>query len=368
MFMSNKRKPFKVLGFTVSYREQRDTYFIYLSRTVRRSLKTNDRKKAEKIAFKVAKGYLDNKIVEFERKNKIFLSEYLKDFLADKDFDSHHTINAYVGAINYFIEFVGDKSINLYTSEDVRTYKRLHRARRLDNKKKGIQTSKISINSYLKHIRAVFRKAREDGYTQSVPKFEFFKVAKNPPTIMSEDDKQRLLEYMKENDYEFYRISQFALFTGCRRAEILSARWENFNGISIQVTGKGSKMRTVPLVPMAKQVMGKPQKSGPIFWQVHPDTYTKRFKTLLRACGNIDDSISFHKMRHTAATTMLGAGVPIHIVQAILGHTDIATTKIYAQTLDEHVIKAMENFGRLPGDSNAHQNAHQNVENIDKWR
>ncbi len=46
------------------------------------------------------------------------------------------------------------------------------------------------------------------------------------------------------------------------------------------------------------------------------------------ACGIY--KVSFHKMRHTAATEMLEAGIDISVVQKVLGHTDIATTKIYA--------------------------------------
>jgi site-specific recombinase XerD len=42
---------------------------------------------------------------------------------------------------------------------------------------------------------------------------------------------------------------------------------------------------------------------------------------------------------------MLEAGVPMHVVQSILGHTDIATTQIYAQVMEKYMAKEMEKYG-----------------------
>lgn len=45
---------------------------------------------------------------------------------------------------------------------------------------------------------------------------------------------------------------------------------------------------------------------------------------------------TFHDLRHTAATWMVQNGVALDLVQEVLGHTDIATTKRYAhRSLDE---------------------------------
>lgn len=39
--------------------------------------------------------------------------------------------------------------------------------------------------------------------------------------------------------------------------------------------------------------------------------------------------------RHTCATYLLKSGVPLEVVQKILGHASIGTTQIYAQVLDD---------------------------------
>jgi integrase len=242
-----------------------------------------------------------------------------------------------------FIEFMGDKNIKMITSRDIQEFKTLHRQKRRNNGRGKV--SKISINTYLVRLKALLRQAKEDGYLSSVPKFKMYKIDTRLPVILNKEDKGKLIEYIKAVDYRFYRICKFALFTGCRRAEILSARWENFRGFTLKVFGKGAKERTIPLVPQAKEAMGEPQKKGSIFWQAHPDTYSHYFKKYARACGI--HGINFHKLRHTAATEMLEAGVNINVVQKVLGHTDLSTTKIYAHVMEQFLMEEMGKFGTL---------------------
>ncbi len=51
--------------------------------------------------------------------------------------------------------------------------------------------------------------------------------------------------------------------------------------------------------------------------------------------GRVVDFQRTHRFRHTRATSLLNAGVPIHVVQRYLGHLSPAMTMHYAQTLAE---------------------------------
>jgi len=46
--------------------------------------------------------------------------------------------------------------------------------------------------------------------------------------------------------------------------------------------------------------------------------------------------ITCHSARHTFATQSLSRGVPIEVVQQLMGHSDIKTTQIYAKLVDEY--------------------------------
>lgn len=333
---------FKKHGFRV-FQRKNGTYYIEFKRGQKRSLKTKDIHTAKKLAGIVAEKYYQKKIILIQNGRKTTLSEYLNDFLKAKDFDSMKTEKSYTTAVNLFIDFIGNKSMRLIKAQDIKKFKELHRNKRMDNRKGKV--TKISMNTYLRHLKAIFRQAVTDKIIESAPEIVFYKTSEKLPVILSKEQRTKFLAYINEVDPRFHDICQFALFTGCRRSEILSARWENFHGFTIKVTGKGNKDRTVPLVPQAKKAMGVIKKEGFIFWQAHPDTYTHYFKKYVTTCGI--HGVSFHKMRHTAATTMLEHGVDINVVQKVLGHTDLATTKIYAHVMEEFLIKEMGKFGSI---------------------
>ena len=55
-----------------------------------------------------------------------------------------------------------------------------------------------------------------------------------------------------------------------------------------------------------------------------PDALSKGFKKIAGRCGL--EGVRFHDLRHTHASLLLAANVPIHVVQARLGHASIQTT------------------------------------------
>jgi len=54
-----------------------------------------------------------------------------------------------------------------------------------------------------------------------------------------------------------------------------------------------------------------------------------------------------HDLRHLHATTLLLAGVPVHVVAARLGHADPAVTlRVYAHVLREHALGVGDVFAQ----------------------
>ena len=69
--------------------------------------------------------------------------------------------------------------------------------------------------------------------------------------------------------------------------------------------------------------------------------YNMRLK-VLASYANIKKNLTSHVARHTFATWALSQGVRVEIVSKMLGHTDIATTQIYAKVLQEDVTEGFE--------------------------
>jgi len=65
---------------------------------------------------------------------------------------------------------------------------------------------------------------------------------------------------------------------------------------------------------------------------------SRSFKKFVKLAENVPNSVTLHGLRHSCATDLLRKGVPIHIVQKIMGHSSIDVTQIY-EHLDQNDIK-----------------------------
>ncbi len=77
---------------------------------------------------------------------------------------------------------------------------------------------------------------------------------------------------------------------------------------------------------------------------VDPDAVTRWLASIGRSLGI---KVSPHRLRHSAATAMLSAGVAIETVGKVLGHGDVRTTSIYARVLDSSSDEALDSLARL---------------------
>ena len=104
------------------------------------------------------------------------------------------------------------------------------------------------------------------------------------------------------------------------------------------LSGKGSKERLVPISSRAEQAVAcwldhVPKSSLWLFPSGKKHLSRVRLFQLVRQMaadtGIAPERISPHVLRHAFATHLLAGGADLRVLQALLGHADIATTQIY---------------------------------------
>jgi integrase len=115
-----------------------------------------------------------------------------------------------------------------------------------------------------------------------------------------------------------------AVYTGMRRSEIMSLKPESIvDGSFLLGDTKTGKPRMVPihrkLNPYLKRLPLKISQ-----WYLH-----RVFQRACRKHAGIQD-VRFHDLRHTTASMLAQAGVPLFTIGAILGHTQAQTTRRYS--------------------------------------
>lgn len=102
--------------------------------------------------------------------------------------------------------------------------------------------------------------------------------------------------------------------------------------------GKTKIEYTVPILSPALEILDKYKGKLPILSNVKYNAYLKE----VVAAADIDKPVTTHWARHTGATLLLNAGVPIEIVSKVCGHSTIKMTeRIYAKLLPKTVVAAV---------------------------
>jgi integrase/recombinase XerD len=132
------------------------------------------------------------------------------------------------------------------------------------------------------------------------------------------------------------------LQTGARVAEFVAIKVDcdlYLDECMVLLRGKGKKDRYVPILPALAQELAThlgARRTGYLFEsRLHRRYSTRRVQQIVRelaASAGITRRVHPHLLRHTIAQHLLEAGMAIDQVQQFLGHEDLATTQIYAQS------------------------------------
>jgi len=312
-------------------------YHVEIERNRSKALKTRDKAKAKSVFKEMEKEWLRGRLFLLEDYRKATISELATDYCSRSNVSKWTTKKDEL-SLKLLSEAIGDIQIRTITRERMRKFKSVCLAR---------GTASITINGYLRHIKAAFHYAVREGFLEKIPEIEMESVDDTLPRYLSPEQIKKILKKAKETDPDLWHYIMFNLYTGCRRRESLRLEWQKIDLknrecrlMGKRSKGKGLKERVVRLLdPIYKVLYPVKKDVGKVFFQYHPDTVSKMFHALAKSCGV---NARLHDLRHSCATYLLKSGVPPEVVQKILGHSQITTTQIYAKVLDEVVKKEME--------------------------
>lgn len=147
----------------------------------------------------------------------------------------------------------------------------------------------------------------------------------------------------------------FSCFTGLRLSDVRTLTWKMVrkspDGHSLYAHILMRKTRKINIIPLSQEALNclqpKADPDEPIFGlPAGYATVNYHIKKWVRAAG-IDKTISYHCSRHTFATMMLTLGADVYTTSKLLGHSDVATTAIYAKIVDKKKVETVNLVGHV---------------------
>lgn len=266
------------------------------------------------------------------------------------------TVENYARYVKKFLEFAKIKFPPQINDEVLRKYRLyLNRLEKSD----GGGLNKKTQNYYLIALR-VFLKYLAKRSVPSLPpeRIELAKTPQRDLDLITAEELQRLLN-IKGNESKDLRdkaILELLFSTGLRVSELCALNRESFSEAKsgeISVRGKGGKIRVVFVSESAKQAVKnyldkRADTEEALFIgekrsRLTPRSVERMIKRRAIEAG-ISKKVTPHIIRHCFATDLLSNGADLRSVQALLGHSNIATTQIYTHVTDKQLRDVHKNF------------------------
>jgi len=243
---------------------------------------------------------------------------------------SKHTLRAYNIQFKLLINNLGDINITDVRLDMLKSY--------LSNQ---THLKPQSLGHRIRFIRSLFRWSHDEGYITANPavKLKEPKIGKRIPKALSEED----IELLREGcitPFE-HALVEFLYTTGCRVGEVagLNKNVIDWNTKSVIVLGKNDKEREVYFNVKCgiwlKRYLGFRKDTDTALFVTERAPHRMSISQIryiikrIAKRANISVNIYPHKLRHTYATHLLNNGAPLEVIQTLLGHEKLDTTRLY---------------------------------------
>lgn len=191
------------------------------------------------------------------------------------------------------------------------------------------------------YVKAAFRYAARRGTIERSPAehVEAPRVPEKEPEVFSNDELRRMRAVAEGDEVVlFYGLA----YTGMRRHELCSLVWGDLNTElgTVTVTGKGGKIRRVPLHPLLVSSL-EPFRSGADDPVVTGTTRTlnRRLDALMDRAGVHGGNRPAHRFRKTVATSLTEEGVSPDVIDKIMGWAPSSMRARYYSRLPEKALQ-----------------------------
>ena len=178
-----------------------------------------------------------------------------------------------------------------------------------------------TINRSLGSLKKALRTAWEQERTE----VDYSAYIKRLPEHNQRDVTLSLEQVMKLASHASENVAAaiwIALYTGCRRGELLKIAAADISDEEITVRAgntKTLKTRTIPIVaPLRPWLMFLPLA-------INAEGLKSGFQRARKSAGM--PHVTFHDLRRSCATLMIQSGIDLYVVSKLLGHSTIAVTQ-----------------------------------------
>jgi integrase/recombinase XerC len=262
---------------------------------------------------------------------------------------SVHTLEAYRRDLGKVVAFCEKQHIDSWKALDIQSLRsmiaRLHQAGQ----------SSRSLARLLSAVRGFYQYLNREGFCDHDPANGLSppKGERRLPKTLDADRTLQLLEGGVEDDFLARRdqaILELFYSSGLRLSELTGLNTEQLDladGL-VQVLGKGSKTRVLPVGKKAREAleawlslraMANPQDDAVFVSQQGRRLGPRAIQVRVKAAGEreLGQHLHPHMLRHSFASHLLESSQDLRAVQELLGHADIATTQIYTHLDFQHL-------------------------------
>ena len=324
----------------------------------------NARQKALEVNSQISQGINPNE-AKNNLKQEITLLELLEQYI-DRYSKKHKATWEYDDKeVRRLTSHLANRKISTIANEEIR---KLH-------EDIGQNSGIYQANRLLAMVRAMYNKAIEWGYkgenpTAGIKKFK----EKSRDRFIQTDELPRFFKALAKEENKITRdYIYFSLYTGARKNNVLTAKWEQINFSTLEwriPKTKNGDPQNIPLIKQAIELLKNRKEENE---KLDLQDFQKQwvFPSLTSKAGHLIDpkkawkrilekaqiqDLRLHDIRRTLGSYQAITGASLPIIGKSLGHKSSQATQIYSRLNNDPIRQSMEKAVGLMGSYDSQNN------------